>query len=125
MNITTLVISAPWNKKDEAGYNVGKPGKRYSFEYILKTGIGEGYAIGKKYISRLIPGSKVILLRNDKDKKRAEGILVKPPVPTGIYLPQGIQRYNVHFKDAKVVSYRYMPKEKLNRQGVTVILSGC
>lgn len=105
----TLVIHAP-------DYWVKGGGKK-SFEAVLASGIGAGYAIYKKYMSILVPGCKVVLLRKDKNKSRAEGSLVKL-VPTNRYTPQGIQRYDVHIKNLTVVSYKPV---KLNRCGVAVL----
>jgi len=106
MKKITLVIHAP-------NYRVAKK----SFEAVLKSGIGAGYAIYKKDISRLVPGCKVVLLRKDVNRKRAEGTLNKL-VPTNRYTPQGIQRYDVHIEGLKVVAYK---PEKLNRFGVAVL----
>ncbi len=58
-----------------------------------------------------------MLLRKDKEKSRAEGILLQL-VDTGRKTPQGIHKYNVHFKDQKVVPYR---PEKLNRFGISIV----
>ena len=113
----TLVIHAPYWK--------GKPGSPYSFETYLKKSWGKGYAIYQKDVSKLPAGSKVILLRNDKNKRRAEGVLVKLD-PTGEKTPQGIQRYDVYIKNLKeVLPYNYKPEEKLNRCGVAVFCSNC
>lgn len=112
--MATLVIHAP-------DYRV-KHGAE-SFETILEKGRGKGYIIFPKDVSRLPPGSKAVLLRNDKDKKRAEGILVK--LDQTITTPKGKKRYNVHFKDAKVIPYSYKSEEKLNRCGVAVIEGDC
>jgi len=106
--ITTLVIHAP-------DYRV--KGGAKSFEAIFESGIGPGYAISQKDLSRLPPDSKVVLLRKDKNQKRAEGRLVKL-VFTGGTIPQGIKRYDVHFNDRKLVPYK---AERLNRFGVAVI----
>ena len=106
--MTTLVIHAPDHRvKDSAK----------SFEAVLTDGIGEGYAIFQKDISRLCPDCTVVLLRKDKNKRRAEGRLVKL-VRTNRKTPQGIWRYDVHSKDRKVVTYK---SERLNRCGVAVI----
>lgn len=107
--MATLVIHAPYRR--------GKPETPTSFERFLKSGIGEGYAIYEKYISKLPEGSKVILLRKDRHKKRAEGVLVRLH-PTHRYTPQGIRRYDVHIKGLTEVHYK---PETLNRFGVAVI----
>lgn len=108
--MTTLFIGAPYTK--------AAPELRFSFEYICKTGIGEGYAIWEKWAVKIRPGWTVVLLRNDKDKKRAEGILIDRK-PTGIYI-KGVQRYDVHIRGLTQVLYKKPPK-KLNPFGVLVI----
>ncbi len=109
--MATLVIHAPdWRVK----------GSAKSFEAVLADGIGKGYAIYEKYTSKLITGSKVILLRNDKNQRRAEGYLIKL-VNTCIKTDNGIWRYDVHIKGLTEVPYNYKPAEKLNRCGVAVI----
>ena len=104
----TLVIHAPYWK--------GKPGSPNSFGAFFKSGVGLGYAIFPKDMSKLSPGSKVVLLRKDKNKSRAEGSLVKL-VYTGRTTVQGIKRYDVHFKGQRMVTYK---PEKLNHFGVAV-----
>jgi len=108
--MATLFIHAPYWKASPPG--------RYSFEYICKTGIGEGYAIWKKWALIIKPGWTVVLLRNDKGKKRAEGILVDLK-PTGKYI-KGVQQYDVYIRDLMQVPYKKPPK-KLNPFGVLVI----
>ena len=108
--MTTLVIHAP--------YREGKPGTPKSWEVYFKTGIGLGYAIPQKDITRLPTGSKVVLLRQDKNEMRAEGSLVQL-VYTGENTRQGIKRYDVHFKNQKVVPFKR--EDGLSRQGVAVI----
>ena len=89
-----------------------------SFEHILSTGVGPGYAISNNDIGKLtIPGSPVVLLRKDRRKARAEGRLIKI-VPTGRYTRNGRQRYDVHIAGLKLVAYN---PEKLNRFGYAVI----
>ena len=105
----TLVIHAPYSK--------GKPGTPNSFETYLNTGIGKGYAIFPKDVRRLPTGCKVVLLRKDKNRLRAEGLLARL-VPAGI-TPQGIQRYDVYFEKLTVVPYG--KPEKLNHFGVAVL----
>lgn len=109
--MTTLVIHAP-------DYRV-KNGEE-SFETILEKGRGKGYIIFPKDVSRLPLGSKVVLLRKDKNQKRAEGRLVNLPPTTKT--SKGKQRYDVHFKDMKMVPYKPV---RLNRFGVAVIEGDC
>ena len=104
----TLVIHAP-----DRTAKIGAP----SFNQILSTGIGPGYAISKTDVSRLPPGSKAVLLRKDKNQRRAEGQLIKL-VPTNRYTPQGIQRYDIHTAALKQVPYK---PERLNHYGIAVL----
>jgi len=106
--LATLVIHAPEAKAK-------KGAKR--FEDVLADGVGVEYAIPRKDISKLLPGSTVVLLRKDKNKRRAEGVLVKLALTTN-KTPQGIQRYDVHFEKRMEVLYK---SERLNRFGVAVI----
>jgi hypothetical protein len=107
--MATLFIHAPYKKAPPCG--------RYSFEYIYKTGIGEGYAIERKWEGIIKPGWSVVLLRCDKDKKRAEGIL-RELEQTGIYVT-GRQRYNVHIAGLKKVPFK--KEVKFNHYGVALI----
>jgi site-specific DNA-methyltransferase (adenine-specific) len=109
MKMPTLVIHAP-----EHTAKLGAPG----FQQILSTGIGPGYAISPKDVSRLPAGSPVILLRKDRNPARAEGWLGKPPVPTNDHTHNGRRRYDVHMVDLKQVPYK---PEKLNYYGYAVI----
>ena len=77
--LATLVIHAPEAKAK-------KGAKR--FEDVLADGVGVEYAIPRKDISKLLPGSTVVLLRKDKNKRRAEGVLVKLALTTN-KTPQG------------------------------------
>jgi hypothetical protein len=107
--MTTLVIHAPDARVKRTGAK--------SFEAVLADGIGKGYILSPREVSKLHPGCTVVLLRKDGLERRAEGRLVRP-IPT-IKTPRGKQRYDVHIKDLKEV-YNYKP-EKLNRFGVAVI----
>jgi len=105
--MSTLVMNAPRAKSEQEN--------KQSFEATFESGIGDGYAISKGLFSRLSAGSGVVLL--DKDQgKRAEVMLLQlvPTEKTG----NGIQRYDVHVKNLKMVPYK---PESLNRNGVTVI----
>lgn len=103
--VWTLVIHAPPNAKTP-------------FATILATGIGPGYIISDGDKIKLSLGfSDVVLLSNPRGL-RAEGILVnlvKAKKTNG-----GRQRYDVHFKEQHMVSYRHV---KLNpwKFGVAVI----
>ena len=120
-----LILSTPWYKKDQAGNNIGKPGQSHSWETYLKTGIGLGYILSSSEYSILNAAVrtdtvKVVLLRNDKNERRAEAWLTKL-----VQTPRkakGGWRYDAHFKDPKQITpYNYPPIEKLKRNGVKVI----
>lgn len=105
--MTTLVIHAPTAK-------ARKEGKR-SFEETVKAQIGDGYAIAKKLVSQLSSGNKVVVLDKWKDA-RAEGKLVQ--LVKKEKAGNGIQRYDVHIRDLKIVPYK---PESLNRNGIAII----
>lgn len=106
----TLVIHAP----DHAVKSHGAQ----SFDQMVGTGVGPGYAISPADIAKLtIPGSRVVLLRKDKQKGRAEGSLVRI-VPTGAYTSNGRQRHDVHVEGFRRVTYE---SERLNRCGYAII----
>lgn len=107
--MTTLVISAPdYRVKDGAE----------SFETIIEKGRGKGYAIWEKWAKKIRPGWTVILLRADKNKKRAEGILARELVGTGQYV-NGVQRYDIHIKGLAIVPFK--KEVNFNYYGVAVI----
>jgi hypothetical protein len=121
-----LILSTPWYKKDEqTGKNIGRPGQSHSWETYMKTGIGLGYILTSNEY-QILNGAlgrgpvTVVLLRNDKEKKRAEAWLTKI-----IQTPrkaQGGWRYDIHFKGQKEITpYVYMPTEKLKRNGVKIV----
>jgi hypothetical protein len=91
-----------------------------SFAQVMSSNVGNGYAIFKNDLSKWVKGRKVIVLRKDKDKRRAEGILEKI---VNIHKPtaQGIERYDIYINNLKQVEYK---PEKLNRFGVGYI-GGC
>ncbi len=64
--------------------------------------------------------STIVLLRKDRNKKRAEGILVRLE-ETGKYV-NGVQRYNVHIKGLTEVTFK---KENFNYNGVALIEGDC
>lgn len=105
--MTTLAINAP-DKRVKDGAD--------SFETILASGIGKGYAIYPKIKSRLTMGSKVVLIRKDRNKKRAEGILLDL-VETNEYV-NGIRRYDVHIQNMTKVKFE---KVNFNYYGVAII----
>jgi hypothetical protein len=123
--MTTLIISTPWYKKDDAGHYVGKPGQLQSWETYLKTGIGLEYILYPAEVSKLQQsidsGScKLVMLRQDKDKRRAEARLTKLVITPK--KGQNQSRYDVHFVGQKEVPYAYsLPMEKLKWNGVKVI----
>ena len=103
----TLVINAPKAKAEQES--------KRSFESTLTSGVGDGYAITKGLFAQLSAGCGVVLL--DKDQgKRAEGTLVQR-VPTE-KAGNGIQRFDVHIKNLKIVRYK---SERLNRNGIAIV----
>ena len=124
--MTTLVISTPWYKKDEAGNNIGKPGQSHSWETYFNTGIGLGYILYPAEINKLQQGissgsCKIVILRNDKKPRRAEARLIKLKI-TPRQARNGQWRYDVHFEEPKEITpYVYLPYEKLKENGVKVI----
>jgi hypothetical protein len=103
----TLVINAPKTKVQEEN--------KQSFEKTFRSGIGDEYAIWSHWVPLLVTGSRVVLLSKDEEL-RAEGELLEliPKSKTG----SGIQRYDVHIKNLKMVPYK---PERLNRNGVAII----
>ena len=104
----TLVIHAP-DEKARLG--------AASFEQIMSSGIGPGYAVSLTDVGRLAPQSAVVLLRKDRRRARAEGRLVRLAA-TGQYTRNGRERYDVHVQGLQLVSYR---PEKLTRFGYCVL----
>jgi len=125
--MTTLVISTPWGKKDSTtGLSIGKPGQSHSWETFFTTGKGLGYILYPSEYSKLqqdlITSSvKVVMLRQDRKKRRAEARLINI-VRTPHLAKNGQWRYDIHFEDQREIKpYIYLPKEKLKRNGVKVI----
>jgi hypothetical protein len=103
-----LVVNAPHNKANSEN-------ESRSFEQILATGVAPGYGILDADRKKISIGCTLIIL--DKYKwKRAEATIVRFE-PAG-YDGRGIQRYNVHFKDARETGYS---DESLNRSGTAII----
>jgi hypothetical protein len=128
--MTTLVISTPWYKKDEAtGQSIGKPGQSHSWEKFFQTGKGLGYILYPDEFAKLQQGiikgsSKLVMLRQGRGQRRAEARLTKL-VQTPRQAKNGQWRYDVSFEDQKEVKpYVYLPAEKLKRNGVKVIITG-
>lgn len=109
----TLILHVPYGR--------GVPGSPYSFETYMQTGVGRGYALSEREVSALHPGCKVVLLRNDRQRCRAEASFVSLD-RTDKRTPQGIPRYHVYFRNQRVVDYSYArPAEQVNRRGVRVV----
>lgn len=106
--MTTLVLHAPDRR-------VKKDGAK-SFEEVLADGIGKGYIIFQEDERKLHLGSRVVLLRNDKNEARAEGVLVRWERTTKT--PRGKQRYDVYIEGLTGVRYEWV---EINRCGVAVI----
>jgi hypothetical protein len=80
--MTTSVIGTSWYKKDKLGNSIGKPGKSHSWETFFKTGEGLGYELYTNEfdeLQRSLKNSlcKLVMLRNGKIKRRAEGRLIR------------------------------------------------
>lgn len=104
--MATLVLNAPtWRERDDDAK---------SFETIVATGVGSGYAIASTLVGRIAPGSTVVVLNKER-QLRAEGTLVRlePKERTA----SGMQRYDVWIRDLQPTEYR---PEALNRCGVAV-----
>jgi hypothetical protein len=122
--MTNLVISAPWYKKDGNGRNVGKPGQSHSWETFLKTGTALGYILYPDEFDKLQQGIdtgsvRVVMLRQDKNKRRAEARLTNL-VNTQRQAKNYQWRYDIYFEEQKGVPYMYLPNEKLKWNGVKV-----
>jgi hypothetical protein len=103
-----LVVSAPQNKVDTAT-------ETPSFDQILATEVGPGYAISDADRRKISIDSKVIILDKYR-RKRAEAVIVvcKLVGKTNTGMP----RYDVHFKNAQLTDYH---DERLERWGTSVI----
>ena len=104
----TLVISASHARARKGGK---------TFEAILVDGLGPGYAISRNDVVNLVPGSPVVLVRQDRSERREEGTLVMRPQYTGRNTPQGKRRYDVSIVNLREVTYR---PEPIDRNGVAV-----
>jgi hypothetical protein len=103
-----LVISAP-HSKAVSGYDFR------SFEGIFSSRIGPTYIISDFDREQLPPGSKVIIIDNEYEK-RAEARLAEFKLAE--MAGNGQARYDVRLVNPKMVSYK---KERLNRNGVAII----
>lgn len=104
--MTTLVIHTPkWKVQQE---------NAKSFEGVMASGVGDGYAIPKSSVQKLCVGCDVVLLSKG-ERKRAEGKLREliPTSKTG----SGMQRYDVHIANLKRVPFM---DECLSRTGIAV-----
>lgn len=125
--MTKLIISTPWYKKDKSGNNVGKPGQMNSWETYFQTGKGLGYILYPHEFDILqksikSDSCKLIMLRQDKNKKRAEANLTNLK-QTSRQTKKGQWRYDIYFKNQiEIKPYVYnLPDEKLKENGVKVI----
>lgn len=103
-----LVISASQNKV-EAGTEFR------SFEQIVSTGVGLGYAISDSDRRKIRIGCKVVILDNARGK-RAEAKLTKLELDEKTRT--GMQRYNLNLEGAERVDYKY---ERIERWGTSVV----
>jgi len=106
--MSTLVINAPKQR-------VGQGPTYKTFAETFAKGIGRDYAISENLAVQTSPRCTVVLLSKD-EHKRAEGELVR--LVRTVKAGNGIQRYDVHIKNLRMVSYK---PESLNRNGVAVI----
>jgi hypothetical protein len=123
--MTTLIIGTLWNKKDKLGNSIGRPEQSHSWETFFQKGEGLGYELYTGELDELersikTGSCKLVMLRNDKIERRAEGRLLRldiTPRKTKKY-----RRYNVIFTDQKEVRpYVYHPDETLKYNSVRVI----
>ena len=105
--MATLVLNAPTWRENEDGAK--------SFESMLASGVGAGYAIAASLVTLVSRGCTVVILNKEKGL-RAEGTLVRLQ-PVG-KTRSGMRRYDVHMQDLRQVRYR---PEALNRCGVAVV----
>ncbi len=104
--MTTFVIHTPrWKVQQESAR---------SFDGVLASGIGDGYAIPERLVRKLYVGCDVVVLSKD-ERKRAEGKL-RELVPMG-KTDSGIQRYDVYIENLRTVPF---VSEPLTRTGVAV-----
>ncbi len=124
--MTTLIIGTPWYKRDKkTGLNIGKPGQSHSWETYFNTGIGLGYILYPGEYNELQQSikagtSKLVMLRNGRNKRRAEARLTELKM-TPRQAKNGQWRCDVYFIEQKEATYAYLPHEKLKRNGVKVI----
>lgn len=124
--MATLVISTPWWEKG----GKGKARQEHSWETYFETHIGLGYILSQYEYEKLKQGidkgcGKLVMLRNDKQKRRAEASLTrleKTAVRAG---PRdSLWRYDVYFGEpTEVHPYVYLPSEELKHNGVKVIIT--
>ena len=121
----TMVIGTPGYKKDSKGFPIGRPNNSHSFETYLATGTGLGYELYPSEVASIqaalkSSSCKLVMLRNDMQKKRAEGRLIgikQTPSRT----KRNNWRYDVLFESQKEIKpYVYLPNEKLKHNGVKV-----
>lgn len=89
-----------------------------SFQDMLTTSVGGGYAIPKGNAAQCLPGCMVVLLSQD-GKLRAEGKL-KALTETGEKTGSGMLRYDVHIMELKKVPYS-PPSAPLRRTEILVV----
>jgi len=105
-----LVINVPGNR-------VGEP-YFVPIDDMAKDGKAVGFIIADEDLEQLAQGCKVVLVDNYNRDKRYEGEFVK--IETEEKARNGRQRYNVHFKSAIAVPYRY---DAVKRQTGTSVIN--
>lgn len=105
-----LVINVPGNR-------VGEP-YFVPIDDMAKAGKAIGFIITDEDLAQLTPGCKLVLVDNYNGDKRYEGEFVR--WETEEKARNGRQRYNVYFKSAIAVPYKY---DAVRRQTGTSVIN--
>ena len=107
--MATLYLGTPHSR--------AKNGAR-SFEEVLETRIGRAYALSEHEAQTLKPGDRVVVVRKDRYRSRAEGKLQKIEF-TGQITENGLRRFNMYIDELTVVEYH--PGSGLKHTGVRLV----
>jgi hypothetical protein len=102
----TLVIHAPFYQHVN---------NRRTFDDVLTDGIATGYAISAAERQFIAPGCQVVVLQNDRNPRRAEGVLEE--IRQSGMAGNGIIRYDLRISNLVECEFRC---ERLNRRGVCI-----
>lgn len=102
-----LVIHAPYYQRVN---------NRRTFDDVLTDGIATGYALAISERQFIAPGCRVVVLQNDRNPRRAEGMLEE--IREAGRAGNGMIRYDLQIRNLTECEFR---REKLNRRGVCVI----